>query len=130
MPDMKYSSNENAKKYSGIDKYVENNRAAIKEMFRQKGILKFDNNGLATEGILIRHLVLPNNIAGSKDTFEFVAKEISQDTYMSVMAQYHTANISHTIKELNRKITYKEYDKVLEDFNNAGLYNGWLQELE
>jgi putative pyruvate formate lyase activating enzyme len=130
MPDMKYSSNENAKKYSKINNYVENNRTAVKEMFRQKGILKFGNNGLATEGILIRHLVLPNNIAGSKDTFEFVAKEISQDTYMSVMAQYHTANFSHTIKELNRKITSKEYDKVLEDFDNAGLYNGWLQELE
>ena len=130
MPDMKYSSNENAKKYSKINNYVENNRTAIKEMFRQKGILKFDNNGLATKGILIRHLVLPNNIAGSKETFDFVAKEISKETYMSVMAQYHTANISHTINELNRKVTQEEYDKVLEDFDKAGLYNGWLQELE
>ncbi len=129
MPDMKYSSNENAKKYSKIDNYVENNRTAIKEMYRQKGILKFDADGLAVKGILIRHLVLPNNIAGSKEIFNFVATEISQDTYMSVMAQYHTANISHTIEELNRKITPEEYDKVLEDFNSAGLYNGWLQEL-
>ena len=129
MPDMKYSSNENAKKYSKINNYVENNRIAIKEMYRQKGILKFDDNGLATEGILIRHLVLPNNIAGSKETFDFVANEISQDTYMSVMAQYHTAITSHTIEELNRKVTQEEYDKVLEDFDNAGLYNGWLQEL-
>ena len=129
MPDMKYSSNENAKKYSKIDNYVENNRTAIKEMYRQKGILKFDADGLAIKGILIRHLVLPNNIAGSKEIFNFVATKISQDTYMSVMAQYHTANISHTIEELNRKITPEEYDKVLEDFNSAGLYNGWLQEL-
>ena len=129
MPDMKYSSKEKTKKYSKINNYVENNRIAIKEMYRQKGILKFDDNGLATEGILIRHLVLPNNIAGSKETFDFVANEISQDTYMSVMAQYHTANISHTIEELNRKVTQEEYDKVLEDFDNAGLYNGWLQEL-
>ena len=129
MPDMKYSSNEKAKKYSKIINYVENNRTAIKEMYRQKGILKFDDNGLATKGILIRHLVLPNNIAGSKQTFEFVANEISADTYMSVMAQYHTANISHTIEELNRKVSQEEYDKVLEDFDNAGLYNGWLQEL-
>jgi putative pyruvate formate lyase activating enzyme len=129
MPDMKYSSNTMAKQYSKIDNYVENNRIAIKEMYRQKGILKFDNNDLATKGILIRHLVLPNNIAGSKKTFEFVANEISQDTYMSIMAQYHTANISHTIEELNRKVTKEEYDKVLKDFDNAGLYNGWLQEL-
>lgn len=129
MPDMKYSSDENAKKYSKINNYVENNRVAIKEMYRQKGILKFDDNDLATKGILIRHLVLPNNIAGSKETFEFVANEISEDTYMSVMAQYHTANISHTIEELNRKVSQEEYDKVLEDFEKAGLYNGWLQEL-
>ena len=129
MPDMKYSSNEMALKYSKIKNYVENNRTAIKEMYRQKGILKFDDNDLATKGILIRHLVLPNNIAGSKETFEFVAQEISKDTYMSVMAQYHTANISHTIEELNRKVSEEEYDKVLEDFDRAGLYNGWLQEL-
>ena len=129
MPDMKYSSNEMALKYSKIKNYVENNRTAIKEMYRQKGILKFDSNDLATKGILIRHLVLPNNIAGSKETFEFVAQEISKDTYMSVMAQYHTANISHTIEELNRKVSEEEYDKVLEDFDRAGLYNGWLQEL-
>ena len=107
MPDMKYSSNEMAKKYSKIDNYVEANRNAIKEMYRQKGTLKFDNNGIAKKGILIRHLVLPNNISGSKKTFEFVANEISIDTYMSVMAQYHTANISHTIEQLNRKVLKK-----------------------
>ena len=129
MPDMKYSSNEMAKKYSKIDNYVEANRNAIKEMYRQKGTLKFDNNGIAKKGILIRHLVLPNNISGSKKTFEFVANEISIDTYMSVMAQYHTANISHTIEQLNRKVSQAEYDKVVEDFKKVGLYNGWLQEL-
>ena len=129
MPDMKYSSNEMAKKYSKIDNYVEANRNAIKEMYRQKGTLKFDNNGIAKKGILIRHLVLPNNISGSKKTFEFVANEISIDTYMSVMAQYHTANISHTIEQLNRKVSQEEYDKVVEDFKKVGLYNGWLQEL-
>jgi len=124
MPDMKYSCDENAKKYSKIDKYVENNRIAIKEMYRQKGILLFDDNDLG-----IRHLVLPNNISGSKETFEFIAEEISQDTYMSVMAQYHTANISSQFEELNRKISQEEYDKVLEIFEKVGLYNGWLQEL-
>ncbi len=74
-------------------------------------------------------IVLPNNIAGSKNTFEFVANEISTDTYMSVMAQYHTANISHTIEQLNRKVSSEEYDKAVEDFEKSGLYNGWIQEL-
>ena len=129
MPDMKYSSDEMAKKYSKIDNYVANNRIAIKEMYRQKGTLKFNDNDMATKGILIRHLVLPNNIAGSKNTFEFVANEISTDTYMSVMAQYHTANISHTIEQLNRKVSSEEYDKAVEDFEKSGLYNGWIQEL-
>lgn len=129
MPDMKYSNNENAKKYSGIDKYVENNRAAIKEMFRQKGNLQFDANEMAVTGILIRHLVLPNNISGSKQTFKFIADEISSDTYISVMAQYHTANKSDKIPELNRKITQAEYDDVLDYFSAVGLHNGWLQEL-
>ena len=129
MPDMKYSSDEMAKKYSKIDNYVANNRIAIKEMYRQKGTLKFNDNDMATKGILIRHLVLPNNIAGSKNTFEFVANEISTDTYMSVMAQYHTANISHTIEQLNRKVSSEEYDRAVEDFEKSGLYNGWIQEL-
>ena len=129
MPDMKYSNNENAKKYSGVDNYVQNNRAAIKEMFRQKGILQFDNNEMATKGILIRHLVLPNNISGSKETFKFIANEISKDTYVSVMAQYHTANKSGNIPELNRKITKTEYDDVLNCFSDTGLHNGWLQEI-
>jgi len=129
MPDMKYSSNENAKKYSGIDNYVQNNRLAIKEMFRQKGTLSFNEKQMAQKGILIRHLVLPNDISGSKETFEFVANEISKDTYMSVMAQYHTANKSDNIPELNRKITQTEYDKVLDCFYDAGLHNGWLQEI-
>ena len=129
MPDMKYSSDEMAKKYSKIDNYVANNRIAIKEMYRQKGTLKLNDNDMATNGILIRHLVLPNNIAGSKNSFEFVANEISIDTYMSVMAQYHTANISHTIEQLNRKVSSEEYDKAVEDFEKSGLYNGWIQEL-
>ncbi|MBQ3835322.1 MAG: radical SAM protein [Elusimicrobia bacterium] len=129
MPDMKYSSNENAKKYSKINNYVENNRAAIKEMFRQKGVLSFGDNDMAKKGLLIRHLVLPNGISGSKETFNFVASEISPDTYMSVMAQYHTANKSFQYEELNRKITQQEYDQVLQDFEDSGLYNGWLQEL-
>ena len=129
MPDMKYSNTENAKKYSGVDNYVQNNRAAIKEMFRQKGILQFDNNEMATKGILIRHLVLPNNISGSKETFKFIANEISKDTYVSVMAQYHTANKSGNIPELNRKITKTEYDDVLNCFSDTGLHNGWLQEI-
>ena len=129
MPDIKYSSDDNAKKYSKVFNYVQHNRTAIKEMYRQKGTLSFDDNGMARKGLLIRHLVLPNGISGSKDAFDFVASEVSPDTYMSVMAQYHTANKSSQYQELNRKITQEEYNQVLQDFEDSGLYNGWLQEL-
>lgn len=129
MPDMKYSSNESAKKFSKVDNYVENNRLAIKEMFRQKGHLKINYKEVAEKGLLIRHLVLPNNVSGSKETFDFIANEISTDTYVSVMAQYHMANISDKFGEINRKINQKEYDEVVEYFEYVGLHNGWVQEL-
>jgi len=129
MPDMKYSSNFYAKKFSKIDNYVENNRRAVKEMFRQKGHLKINGGEIAEKGLLIRHLVLPNNVSGSKEIFDFIAGEISKDTYVSVMAQYHTANISDKFEEINRKLTQKEYDDIIEYFENVGLHNGWVQEL-
>lgn len=129
MPDMKYSSNENAKKYSKVDNYTEVNQLAIKEMFRQKGELSFNNDGVAQKGLLIRHLVLPNNISGSEKIFDFISAEISKDTFVSVMAQYHTANKSDKIEELNRKITEQEYDAVVDYFYEVGLHNGWVQEL-
>lgn len=129
MPDMKYSSNFYAKKFSKIDNYVENNRRAVKEMFRQKGYLKINGGEIAEKGLLIRHLVLPNNVSGSKEIFDFIAGEISKDTYVSVMAQYHTANISDKFEEINRKLTQKEYDDIIEYFENVGLHNGWVQEL-
>jgi len=129
MPDMKYSSNENAKKYSQVDNYTEINQLAIREMFRQKGELTFNNDGVAQKGLLIRHLVLPNNISGSKKIFDFISSEISKDTFVSVMAQYHTANKSDKIEELNRKITEQEYDEVVDYFYEVGLHNGWVQEL-
>lgn len=98
-------------------------------MFRQKGELSFNNEGVAQKGLLIRHLVLPNNISGSKKIFDFISSEISKDTFVSVMAQYHTANKSDKIEELNRKITEQEYDAVVDYFYEVGLHNGWVQEL-
>ena len=98
-------------------------------MFRQKGHLKINGGEIAEKGLLIRHLVLPNNVSGSKEIFDFIAGEISKDTYVSVMAQYHTANISDKFEEINRKLTQKEYDDIIEYFENVGLHNGWVQEL-
>ncbi len=129
MPDMKYADDKFAKKYSNVSDYTKVNKAAIKEMFRQKGNLFINESEIAEKGLLIRHLVLPNAIAGSKDIFDFIANEISVNAYVSVMAQYHTANKSDEVEELARKITEEEYDQSVNDFYDSGLHNGWVQDL-
>ncbi|MGB9561261.1 MAG: radical SAM protein [bacterium] len=129
LADMRYSDNRVAKRYSGVDDYVEVNRKAIKEMHRQVGDLKLDENGIAYKGLLIRHLILPNNLSGSKEIFEFIAKEISRDTYISLMSQYFPAYKAPYDSMINRRITKEEYEKAKEFMFQFGLHNGWLQEI-
>ncbi|OGS43862.1 MAG: radical SAM protein [Elusimicrobia bacterium RIFOXYD2_FULL_34_15] len=128
MPDAKYSDKEMAKKYSNVPDYWEINKLALKEMYRQVGNLEIKNK-IAVRGLLIRHLVLPDDISGSKKVFEFIAKEISPQAYISVMAQYHPANRTKEYAELERKITQKEYSNVLGIVDKLNLTNGWCQEL-
>lgn len=128
MPDAKYSDNRMAKKYSNAPDYWEYNKQALKEMHGQVGDLR-TKNGIAVKGLLVRHLVLPDNIAGSKKVFEFISKEISKKTYMSIMAQYHPANHADDFDKLNRKITNDEYNTVLKFADDYGLTLGWRQEL-
>jgi putative pyruvate formate lyase activating enzyme len=129
MPDMRYSSNENASRFSNVTDYPEINRAAIREMYRQVGILQIEND-IAVRGLLIRHLVLPDNVAGSKQIFEFVANEISPDTFMAVMSQYFPAYRACDMPQLSRRLTEDEYEKALDWFDEAGLYNGFVQPYE
>jgi len=128
MPDAKYSDDKSAKKYSDARDYWKVNKAALKEMHRQVGDLQI-KNGIAVKGLLIRHLVLPENIAGSKKVFEFISKEISPKTYISIMSQYHPANRTDEFPELQRKITDKEYSQVLNWADEFGLTRGWRQEI-
>ncbi|MEK6570937.1 MAG: radical SAM protein, partial [Bacteroidota bacterium] len=88
MPDIKYSSDEHSRKYSGIKNYWEKVQPAVKEMHRQVGDLLVDERGIALRGLLIRHLVLPNRIAGSEKVLKFIAEEISIDSYVNIMDQY------------------------------------------
>lgn len=125
MPDIKYSSNENALKYSGISNYWDVVRAAVKEMHRQVGDLKISANGIAKRGLLIRHLVMPNDIAGSKKILEFIASEISKDSYVNIMDQYRPTFLAYKYHEINRPITYKEYNDVLDYARSLGLYRGF-----
>ncbi len=128
LPDIKYSSDRMAKKYSRAMNYVENNRKALKEMFRQVGPLKVDGKGVAVRGLLIRHLVLPNDIAGSEESLNFIARELSPEVPISLMSQYFPAYRARKIEELSRPISPEEYERVLEIMDRLGLRRGWIQE--
>ncbi len=127
--DMRYSNDEIARNCSGAKRYKEVNRAAVKEMFRQVGNLECDMSGIASKGVLIRHLVLPGGRSGSKEIFEFLAEDISTDIYISLMSQYFPAYKAVDTPGLDRKITEDEFDKAVEMFYNAGLTNGFVQEM-
>jgi putative pyruvate formate lyase activating enzyme len=126
LPDMRYADSQNAARYSGVADYPEINRIAIREMHHQVGTLQIEND-IATRGLLIRHLVLPDNIASSAKIFNFIAKEISPDTYLAVMSQFFPAYKACDMPPLSRRITEDEYEQTLESFDAAGLYNGYIQ---
>lgn len=126
MPDMKYSNNTSAKKYSNAPDYFEINKIAVKEMYRQVGDLKM-HRGIVSKGILIRHLVLPENLAGSREIFEFIANELSPDTYVNIMAQYYSCHLADKYPEIDRRITAREYMEAIRLAEKAGLKNGFRQ---
>ncbi|NIM03239.1 radical SAM protein [bacterium] len=127
MPDSKYSNSISARTYSRADDYFEVNKKALLEMHRQVGDLKMDREGIAKQGLLIRHLVMPEDVVGSRKVLEFIGKNISQNTYMSIMAQYHPAHLAFEFPELSRRISRTEYDAVLKMADELGLERGWRQ---
>ncbi len=127
MPDMKYGKEEDARKYSSAPDYPRINQEAIVEMFRQVGDLEMDSQGVAQRGLLIRHLVLPNDIAGSDIVLEFIAEKVSLNTYISLMSQYFPQYRAEEFPELNRRITRAEYARAKETMKKLGLTSGWLQ---
>lgn len=129
LPDLKYYSNELSKKYSNVDNYFEIATNAIKEMYNQVGKAQFDENGLITKGVIIRHLVLPNHIQNTKNILKWIKYNMPDDIYVSVMAQYFP---THKAKEdilINRKLNKKEYKSVLNYLYSLDLENGYIQEL-
>ena len=121
MPDMKYSEAEVGSKYSGISEYPRINQEAVLEMHRQVGDLRLNPRGIAERGLLIRHLVLPENLAGSRATLEFLANKVSLNTYINIMDQYRPAYQAFRHPELNRRITRSEYQDVIDLAKNLGL---------
>ncbi len=113
MPDMKYGNSQIAREYSRVRNYWEVSQVAIREMYRQVGDLVVDEKGVATRGLLVRHLVLPNDLANSEKVITFLADEISKDTYLNLMAQYHPTYKAHKSPLLDQCITTEEYRRVV-----------------
>lgn len=124
MPDIKYSDSEPAKKYSNAPDYFERCREAVKEMHRQVGDLKMREDGIAYQGLLIRHLVLPNGLAGDEKILRFIAEEISRNSYVNIMSQYRPEGEAYQYPELNRRPTQNEYYQVIEMAKKLGLTRG------
>lgn len=122
MPDMKYSDAKTGEQLSGIKGYPEVNRAAVKEMHRQVGDLQIDEAGIARRGLLVRHLVLPNGLAGTKETVSFLAHEVSPNTYLNVMAQYHPCYQATGIARLARRVTEAEFSEAINLARGQGLF--------
>jgi len=130
LPDIRYSSDAVAARYSGAKDYVLNARNAIKEMYRQVGDLVTDEDGVAISGLIIRHLILPNGLAGTEESLGWLAREVSPSVTLSVMAQYSPQYKARQLPEIARKITFREYKDAVAVLQKLGLENGWLQEME
>ena len=127
MPDAKYSDNEYADKYSMAYNYPEVNREVLKEMYKQVGNLKLDINGVAYRGMLIRHLVLPYRIAGSKKFLKFVKEHLSLNVTINIMSQYHPCYKAVEDKYLGNYLTREEYYEVVEYAKKLGFTNLIIQ---
>lgn len=128
MPDIRYSNSFLAKKYSGIEDYVKFNRDSILEMYHQVGDLELDKDGIVKKGLLIRLLVLPENIGGIKDTLDFIKNRLSSNIYLSIMAQYHPVYMANGYPELSRRANTGEYLEIVEYARKLGLDCGWTQD--
>ncbi|MFH1783115.1 MAG: radical SAM protein [Candidatus Omnitrophota bacterium] len=128
LPDMKYSDDSISKKYSSVPDYFAINKSAIKEMYRQVGELVIEK-GIAKRGLLIRHLVLPDNMQGSSEIFDFIINELSPDTYVNIMAQYYPCHLAYNHPEIDRRITHKEYMDTIRLAQEKGLKGGFRQVL-
>ncbi len=131
LPDLKYAENELGKKYSKVENYFEIATTAIQEMQNQVGSPIFNEDGVMQKGMIVRHLVLPHNIKNSKKVLKWMKHNLKNDTYISIMAQYFPTFKAKTAeyKELNRKLTTKEWQEIEDYINELEFQNGFVQEL-
>jgi len=124
LPDFKYSDGKMAAKYSsGSETYPEITKAALLEMHRQVGVAKPAGDGLMYRGLMIRHLVMPNRVSGTKNVIEWIAQNLPKDTYLNIMSQYRPMYKAFEYPEISRRITLKEYEQAIKWAKKVGLTN-------
>jgi len=121
MPDFKFWDGKWAERFCQAPDYKEMAATAIQEMHRQVGDLFIDDQGVAVRGLLVRHLVMPGNIAGTEKIMEFLAREISTKTYVNVMDQYRPCGTAHRDESINRRLTAREFHRAMDVARSAGL---------
>ena len=128
LPDMKYSEDVTALEISSAPRYCHINRNAVVEMVRQVGNLRLDADGIAIQGVIIRHLVLPEGRAGSCKTLRWISDTLGNETHIALMSQYFPAHVAHVVKGMQRKITKAEYDEAVDALEDFSFENGWVQD--
>lgn len=121
MPDIKYGDDETGNRYSQVPDYFTVAKKAVKEMHRQVGDLKTDDSGIAVKGLLVRHLVLPGDLAGTEKVMEFLATEISTETFVNIMDQYRPLYKAGQYPELSRSINRAEFQRTVEIAQRYGI---------
>ncbi len=129
LTDIKYFDSDVSRKYSKAEDYFNIASSAVKEMIRQQPENVFDNNAIMQKGVIIRHLVLPLNLNQTRKIFEWIKNNLPQNVIISLMSQYIPLGKANEYKEINRKITQREYDKAIDMFFEFGFENGFMQEL-
>ncbi len=130
LPDLKYADDVYARKYSYAKNYTQHARAAIKEMFRQVGTLQVDKKGIARRGLIVRHLILPNDLSGSEESLSWLAREVSPQVTVSLMSQYYPAHRANNIPLLSRPIRYNEYLRAQQAMERLKLDQGFVQQMD
>ena len=130
LPDFKYFDDTSAWQYSKVKDYVSFAKQAIKEMYRQVGELTLDAEGIAQKGLIIRHLILPNDLADSEQILEWIAHELSPHTAISLMSQYFPMHKAKRYPLISREIRYSEYIRVIKKSRELGLDQGFTQKLD
>jgi len=121
MPDFKYNDSKPAQEYSQASDYPEVSKLALKEMHRQVGDLLIDEKGIAQRGLLVRHLILPQGLAGTKKSMHFLAQKLSKNTYVNIMDQYYPCGRIPGGSPLSRRITQEEFNKAIEEAKEEGI---------